>query len=185
MKRRGEISSRLFEYCIDWKSESISAPLVSDQVCKVAAVLTPRRLKSIWRSELEKISPRDWCELLELSKARDFFYKHLWWHASYREERGPLSGVSDGRFALEDRPVSYWGGDYEVARNEITKELRDDSNLTFRKMLNHISSGLLDESPCRVRPGTPLLDLTTAHSAFLLKLEKLGICKSDVFVKRS
>lgn len=147
-------------------------------------MLTPSRLKEIWRSELEKIPQKDWSELLELSKTRESFYKYLWRHAKYREEEGPLAHLSTGRFALEDQLVSYWAGDSEIARNEITEELREDSNLTFHKMLNHVSEDKLYSLCCRVKQGTPLLDLTGADSPFLLKIEKLQICNSAIFVKK-
>jgi hypothetical protein len=147
-------------------------------------VLTPRRLKYIWKSELEKIPQKDWWELLELSKSHEFSYKHHWWHARYREEDAPFARLSNGRFALGDHPVSYWAGDYELARVEATEELREDSNLTFHKTLIHVSAAKLYSLCYCLKKGTPLLDLTEAGGPFLLKIEELHICSSPVFVKK-
>ncbi len=159
-------------------------------------LLFPKKLKAIFVSQLARISDEDWTKLVKLGAEDCIFHRQIWRHRWFdgsvsdislfdneepAEKEKNLFRLSSGRFALENRPVSFWAGDPEIARNEVTNELRRDTNLTFDKMLVYVSSKKLKSTDRYLVSGTTVLDLRNADSKFLTIIEKYEIFQAAKF----
>jgi hypothetical protein len=151
-----------------------------------------------WNNILQEITEEQWLHIIEefIERPNDIL-RSGWWHAKYYDiVKDKFNGLtlqriagtniyeipykreffypSRGRFALQDKGVSYWSNDYETARIEADELLRMDLNMTLEKSIAFISKSFLCPLQKYFNRKCLCLDLRREDNPFYKAIERVS-----------
>ncbi len=165
-----------------------------------------------WDELFSRITTEDWNDIKKHQNkwSRETLSEKLWYHSRYyevnpkepfdydkpqkiygREETDIPNNPKlffpslNGRFALENKPVSYWAFDFYISKTEITKELHKEEGCSLEEMMKYVKKDAMWALTEKyLKFDAPILDLRHTNNAFFRLIKKYNIYNSEeIFFK--